>query len=204
MLRVRVVGSGWTGGPSLNTFYFTDGNEDLVAAQEAYDRVHTAFVGVATIYPSDIPHTVDPQVDVMNPVNGDVTGTFIVDPLAVIPGGAPDSSRQAPHTALLVKLITATFSAGRKLQGRAFLSPLYSQMTDGGGTPTAEAIVRGNQFGLDLLGLAAGGTLLSVWRRPREADPDHVPPITARDGQVAPVEVVSTPDKFAVLRSRRD
>jgi len=204
MLRVRVVGSGWDGGPSLNTFYFNPAVQDAATAQLCVARVHGAFTAAAGLYPSNVPHAVSPDVDVLTPANGAITNTFSVDGGTTIAGGAADTSRMAPATALLLRLHTGTFSSGRRIQGRAYMSPLYSQMTDGAGKPTSAAIALGAAFATDLLDSTGELIVPVVWRRERLAVPTHVPPIASRDGMVAPIASVSVNPKFAVLRSRRD
>lgn len=193
MFRVRVVGEGWSGGPSLNTFYFDIGAPQQDSAQLCLDRVHTAFAGVAPIYPAGVDHHVLPEVDIINHVTGELTDTQVGALPAVVPGGAADGSQMSPAVALLLQLRTGTFSGGRRLRGRAFLSPLYSQMTDGAGTPTATALARGIQMGADLLDEGIVGPALVVWRRPKAGQP----------GIIGPVTSVTVPDRFAVLRSRR-
>lgn len=205
MLRVRVVGTGWEGGPSLNTFYFSrPENEDVDTAVLCIDRVHAALTDASDLWPSNVPHQVTTEVDVLDFVTGEIEDTLSPDPVASVPGGGPDTSRMAPHTALLLRLNTATFLAGRRVQGRTFISPLYSAMTDGSGAPTATAVTLGEAFGEALID--EGGTALHavVWRRPRVAVPEAEPPITARVGAIAPITSVTVPTKFAVLRSRRD
>lgn len=206
MFRVRVAGSGWTGGPGLNTFYFTQDTDSYIlsGAQLAHDRVHAAFVDSAGLYPNTHTRVVSPLVDVLDPVTGEITNTFTVTPSANVPGTGPDASMSAPATALMVRFLTSTFLSGRRLQGRAFLSPLYSQMTDGAGTPTATAIGHGQALGAALLDVGIEQVNLVVWRRPRVAKPEATPPVTARVGATGLVVAYSTPDKFAVLRSRRD
>lgn len=205
MLRVRVVGTGWEGGPSLNTFYFSrPSNEDVDTAVLAADRVHAAFTDAADLWPSNVPHVVTPLVDVMNHINGEITDTLSPDPTASIPGGGPDTSRMAPHTALLLQLRSATFLAGRRVQGRAFASPLYSAHTTGVGAPTATAIGLGEAFGSALLDAGGTGLVAVIWRRPRPEEDPPDPDKPARDGAMAPITSVTVGTKFAVLRSRRD
>lgn len=206
MLRVRVAATGWSGGPGLNTFYFKhDGDVDnLAAAQLAHDRVHTAFVDSAGLYPINHIRTVSPLVDVLDEVTGNITNTHTVTPSADVPGATGDSSMSAPSTALLVRLLTTTFLSGRRLQGRAFLSPLYSQMTEGDGTPTTTAVGYGQAFGAALMDVGVDQVNLCVWRRPRPEEDPPDPDKPARDGTLGLVVAYSTPNKFAVLRSRRD
>lgn len=204
LMRVRVVGTGWTGAPGLATHYFRSLLDGEADAELCVDRVHAAYTDAADLWPLDVNWQVSGDVDVINETSGEIISTWSPGPPAVVLGGAADTSRMAIATALLVRWNTSTFLAGRRVQGRTFISPLYSQMVDGVGTPTETARGLGVAFGAALMDEGATDLPLVVWRRHRDADPDHVPPITERDGEIAPVTSVTVPDKFAVLRSRRD
>jgi len=204
MLRVRVKGTGWTGGPSLNTFHFVTSSEIQANAEACTARVRSAWVKLATFFPTTMSHSVDPQVDIINPVNGDITGTFLcVSGIAVMPGTGADAVLMAPSTALLLKLQTGTYLDGRRLQGRGYISPVRRATADDNGTPNAAAITAITLLGNDLRNSGTDPQLV-VWRRPREADATVTPAVTARVGSTGEVTVVGCPDKFAVLRSRRD
>lgn len=204
MMRVRVRGDGWQGGPSLNTFYFTAAPEDAASAKAAYDRVHAAFVSGNALFPQSVTHTVLPEVDFVLPATGDIVATVAVNGLAVITGASVTNSIMPPSIAMLLRLTTATYLEGRRIQGRAFLSPVtQTAAADADGTPSPSLISAATQFGNTLKGLAGTVPPLVVWRRPRIAAVGP-PVVTARVGSTAEVTGVSVPDKFASLRSRRD
>jgi len=92
-------------------------------------------------------HSVDPQVDIINPVNGDITGTFLcVSGIAVMPGTGADAVLMAPSTALLLKLQTAPTWTGRRLQGRGYISPVRRATADDNGTPTPQRSLRSRSW----------------------------------------------------------
>lgn len=210
IMRVRAASRGWSGGPGLNTFYFTahggpDPDEPIVDdAQLAHDRVHDAFAAATGMYPTSWKCLVSPNVDVLSDVNGELTSSFSVDPSAEITGSSGVGFGPTAAMALL-RLNTSTFDDGSRIQGRAFLGPVGA-VYDADGSPSSALLTVVNAFATAIQD--AGVSLepvLVVWRRPREADSEHLPhPVTARDGSRADVTSVTVPDKFAVLRSRRD
>lgn len=205
MLRVRVSSTGWAGGPGLNTFYFNDITEDSNSASNCVARVHDALSSCTGIFPTQIEHVVIPDVDKLDPINGEIVATFSVSPLAPIVGGSLSTDMLPPATAVLVKLGTNVFVEGRRIRGRAFFSPLASNNSSGLGVPTTLVAPNVDAFGAAMLNKGVTTPDLVVWQRPRAADPLHKPkPVTARDGHTAVVTAFSTPAKFSVLRSRRD
>lgn len=204
MMRVRVRGDGWQGGPSLNTFYFTAAPEDATSAKAAYDRVHAAFTSGNALFPQTVTHTVIPEVDFMLASNGDIVATTSVTGLAVITGSSVTNSIMPPSIAMLLRLTTGTYLEGRRIQGRAFLSPVtQTAAADPDGTPSPSLVSAAVQFGNTLKGIVGTLPPLVVWRRPRVAAVGP-PVVTARVGSTAEVTGISVPDKFASLRSRRD
>jgi len=204
MMRVRVVGTGWTGAPGLGTHNFRSDGDSEGDAQLCVARVRAAYDDAKALWPSGVSWQVQSEVDVVNETTGETISTWAPAAPAVVNGAGPDTSRLPIATALLVKYGTSTFLSGRRIQGRSFISPLYSQMGDGVGTPTEPARALGIAFGDALMDAGLTPLPFVVWRRPRAADPDATPPVTARDGALAVVTSVTVPDKFAVLRSRRD
>lgn len=210
IMRVRAASVGWFGAPGLNTIYFAA--HGLVSstapvlddAQLAHDRVHAAFTAAAGLYPPAWSMIVSPSVDVLTITNGEIVNSFTVDPSDQIIGdGGAGFGPSA--VAALAQLRTGIFDDGSRIQGRAFLGPIVAA-ADADGTPTSGVVDEVLAWGEALLD--AGVTeepVVVVWRRPRAANAEHLPePVTARDGMVAKVTSITAPDKYAVLRSRRD
>lgn len=194
MLRVRVRGDGWAGGPSLNTFYFVTAPEDAATAAGLLARVRAALFAAKGIYPTTVTHDVLPDVDVITPSTGAITNTISVSPApAQVPGGAA-----APFLplacAIVLNLGTADFIAGRRVRGRAFISPINSGGLDSNGTPTAEYLSTVEGLGVNLRDATDGFGSLAVWHRPK----------LGAGGSTAIVTGSSVKDTYAVLRSRRD
>jgi hypothetical protein len=209
LYRVRVVSSGWLGGPGVNTFYFqpnNDGNTvSAEGAQSCVDRVHSAFVAMANIFSSSTTFTVSPDVDVLQDETGTLSTTFSVTPPAAVVGASPAGYAPLPAM-LLMRLRTSTVNDGSTISGRAFLGPV-GQGNDLNGTPadSARTLVLAGGAALFVGGVDADPRL-AVWRRPRDADATRKTPSarTARVGLGAAVTSITAPDKFGVLTSRRD
>lgn len=203
-MRCRAVLSGWQGGPGLMTFYFTGTTEDAADAGICVDRVHAALVAGAGLWNRQIRLQVSGDVDVITPSTGAITNTLSVPPPAVIVGAENDDTFAPFATAQLLAIKTGTFLAGRRLQGRMFLSPLGGNMLEGNGTASIASTTAATTLGNVLYArIAAGDPGWSVWRRPRAARVLPTP-LPARAGDVGLVTSWLAKDKLAVLRSRRD
>ena len=88
------------------------------------------------------------------------------------------------------------------MQGRTFLVPLFGSAYDSNGS-ILNAYVTTIATAAEAMRTETGPAF-GVWGRPRAADPDHVPPITARDGLWGPAVSSRVPDKTVILTSRRD
>lgn len=205
MLRVRVVGTGWAGSPSFGTCYFTAPTEGQDEAEAVEARVQAFYDAMKALWPAAVVFTTQPQVDVLDPVNGDVTNSFIVSTGAPVVGtDAGVNGSLPPATALLMRLDTSVFNGGRRLRGRIFLSGLAARVPMVAGAPTSTMIGAANAGATSLMaGQAAAFTSLVVWRRPRDAAAGP-PPVEQRDGSTGVVTALTVSPKFAVLRSRRD
>ena len=201
--RVRFRSTGWQGGPGLNTFYFHSTVDptmsDSLGAAAAAARVHAGFAAIQSLYFGVWTGNVLGTVDVLTESTGMLQTSYTVIPGAPIVGqGATDPGPTV--TGLLMSLNTADISDGRRVKGRAFLTPMrYFADTDG--TPAAAAVAIPLNFGPSLT--ATSDSIVGVvWRRPRLAVPARG--ITARAGSAHVITGVSTQDKWTVLRSRRD
>lgn len=206
IMRVRAPSKGWLGGPGLNTFYFRMQDPELEptdgACQLAHDRVRAAFQAGHDLYPIAWKMTVDPTVDTIDPANGELTGSFSASPSAEVVGTG-GAGFNAIASGLLLRLNTAGIVEGRRVKGRAFLSPIGPR-EESDGSPNEGGRGVALSIGTALMDEGITGPPLAVWSRPVEADAEHVPPIEGRDGSVHLVTSVTVPDIFVVLRSRRD
>lgn len=203
--RVRAASQGWTGGPGLNTFYFRDdagtGAPSGAAALLCVNRVRTAMFDGRTMYPNGWSCQVAGQVDVLEATTGELVAELNVAVPAVVTGTLTDGWGAIP-TMMLLRLKTDIINDGRRISGRAFLGPV-GRVLDTDGSPQTAAAGTANAVGVALLDTGATVVYPVVWRRPRLAV-EGPPEVTARAGMSARITSTNVPDKFAVLRSRRD
>lgn len=196
IMRVRVQSIGWQGGPGLNTFYFTKdavgGEPDSAAAIGVVTRVRSAFANQISLRPTSWVATVDSIVDVIDPVTGVLVTSF--------DGGSPGSvtgtnvnTYEPLAVGLLCRLTTSTVVNGRRLRGRAYLSPVARESADGG-TPDAASLVLAAAVGTNLMNTSLTPAKLVIWHRPK----------LGVGGAVGAVTASTSPDMFVVMRSRRD
>ena len=196
MYRVRAASSGWVGGPGLNTFYFVNTADPTVTtsvqAAVCRDRVRAAFAGAVLMYPVGWSMQVSSEIDEIDSATGTLLNTTVAagtTPVAGTGGGGFGPTA----VGLVATFNTAGLVAGRRVKGRAFLSPMCGDR-NADGTPNAAHVTRAQAIA-DTMYLVAGGTISQVvWSRPRLALPGthHI------------VSGALVKAKYGVLRSRRD
>jgi len=193
MIRVRAVGTGWTGGPGLSTFYFNEGilPIDNAMGVNLTGRVRAYFDAVRPYTASGISWQVDPVIAAIDPTDGRLTQEVSSSPAPAPVTGSGGAVVGPAFVALVGRLRTNSFQAGRRIQGRTFFSPLSSQFTDS--TVPETGAQAAQVAGLTALLATGGGAPLVVWQRPKPGRP----------GAVFPVTTVSSAPEFGVLRSRR-
>jgi len=203
MYRVRVATSGWAGGPGLNTFYFQSAADPTVhnstGAQACVDNVHAALQVLAPLRPPSHLTAVSPEVDILDSSNGELVASYVATAPANI-AGIGVAAYNAIAVALLLRLATNGIVAGHRVKGRAFFSPITPDPQNDG-TPLDSAITIVQNTGNALLFTAGNVEELVVWSRPVEVPTETV---EARLGSQHKVQSVVCPNKYAVLRSRRD
>lgn len=184
MLRVRWIGTGGPGTPYYGAFHFggTTEGEALIAVSVVEDF----WVELSAEINTALTITVQPEVDVVDPATGNVTGTFIT------PGGVVDCAGGGalpPSNQGLIRWRTGEFVAGREIRGKTFI-PLVPQEYSNGGVPAVTYTTALQQAGNNLLsnGVGAGGLVV----------------YSDTHNQAALVSAASPWNQFAVLRSRRD
>jgi len=199
MYRVRYASSGWTGGPGLNTFYFSvpttgpDGGEASACAAGVRD-----FFGalLTNTFPVGWVGNVLPSVDVIFDEDGELTDSFGITPGTDQAGSATTEFGATPLM-MQLRLLTDDVVTGRRIQGRCFLGPV-KEIADSNGS--ISAVDAGNVTAAAIAELAPIAPPQVVWRRPRKA----TAPGGARIGSKHLVSGYSTPTRWAILKSRRD
>lgn len=195
IFRVRCAFSGWpSGGPGVSTHFFNDTTGmGSAQAQLAADRVRDSMISCRNLFTGAFAWSVSSQVDKLDAANGNVVETLGVTGSGGV-GGSGSGWAPTP-IALMVRFETSLFLAGKRVRGRTFLSPLDVSMMEGDGTPSAAAVALGNTFADSM---EAGGLTTTnhvIWHRPSPG---------GTDGEFAAVTGHVVPNKYAVLRSRRD
>jgi hypothetical protein len=194
MLRVRTTLSGWVGGPGLATHYFQCDTEDAAAVIRCRAHVRDLFTNAYhALLCSNATWLVQTAVDEMTSADGHVTNTFN-DATVLTAAGTGGSSQSPPAIAALFRANTATWHAGRRLQGRTFISPLAAGALEVDGTfPNATVATINTALIALIAGLPATDKFV-VWHRP----------VAGAGGLTGDVTSMVLQDKIAVLTSRRD
>jgi len=181
--RVRAHWTGFSGAPGLTTFYCSNGNSFL-------PDVRTFFNSIAGLLPSNVTISFDPFGDIIDEGNGALTGTWTAGSTPAVVTGSSGSVYQAP-SGLLVNWQTGAVLNRRRLRGKTFLVPGPNGSADG--TPTTANLTT-LQTAANTLITSTGS--MFVWHRPNSN--------THTGGLSSTVTAAQVPDKFVILRSRRD
>lgn len=204
MLRVRAQLTSFVGGPGLNTFYF----DELMAptqtdANECAQAVSNFYTAIASELAQGMIVNVEPTVDNIEQQTGDLLGSFgaVFTPQSITSTGLS----QAPAPVMsLIQWSTAGIVAGRRVKGRTFVGPVETTAHQTDGTPAEAHRTAVVGAANTLLTTLTGGHKLCIWARPFAGDPLATPPKPARVGTTHFVTASAVPNKWAVLRSRRD
>jgi len=196
--RVRTVFTGVAGAPFYNNLYF-GGIADVINPQDCVDAVDVAWTTLTTIMNINLIGAIEAEVPIIEDTTGEIQSVVSTTGGVVDPTSAAEPLPTA--TQGLVRLSTNTFVDGRRLRGRVFVPGLTEGSQDAG-VPNASTIASLANFGQTILDDSSVN--LVIFRRPRPADPDAIPPVEARDGTSASVASSTGWGQFAVLRSRRD
>jgi len=192
LYRVRSVIQGAQGLPGLNTHYFAaTGTGSSTEATTCAGRVRAAWAAVVNMLPTAITIQVQSQVDLIDPTNGHLAGSFSITAPALV-GGAAGTAIGAPQVAAGIVWDTTAIVGNRRLRGRTFISPLYGGVV-GGPAPASPVPGYCAAYSTALLTSSPPATApASVWMRPRPA----------LAGTSFPILVGTPATKWFTLRSR--
>lgn len=207
MFRVKSVWSGGVGLPGYTNFYWSSlGGDNVGIPANAITRIMAFWEAIKNTLPIGIRIDVDNNVDLLDPVTGNLT-----DVLQSTGGGTitpfqdPSLANYSAPTGACITWTTAGFVAGRRVKGRTFIVPLTHACFDAQGNIQTGNLttLRDAANGLFTVG---GGDIadMVVWHRPRKGSPFATPPVAATPGSEHLVTAASVKDKAAVLTSRRD
>lgn len=183
MLRYTVQWTAGSGGAGTSTFHF--GN--TVAGQAA--AVRAFFDSIKGNFPSDVTWSFPGEYEDVSVETGTLLGVVATAPPASVVGVG--TTAYAAPAGARVRWLTAGIRNGRRVTGTTFLVPLLASAFEGNGTLTSGTITSLNSAAATL----RGATNMVVWSRPTAG---------GGAGAIQNVTGSDTPDRVAVLRSRRD
>ena len=193
--RMRIGLTGFAGAPGVMTFYcLTPGTSLSVLVAFAND--------IAGEMPPTVTLAVEGHGDVINDVNGELTGAWTASEPDTTVGRA--TGVYAAPAGASIAWLTETILDGRRVKGRTYVVPMSvgDYQSNGSLDDTQLGNLRTQAAAL----VTDGAGDFVVWHRPRAAKAAdgsrHA--ITQRDGGHAIITGSSVADKVAVLRSRRD
>lgn len=195
LYRYRVALTGFPGGPGVATHYFLDQQTALASLRQFWDEM-------CGILPLNVVVQCENAGDIVDSVNGNLTGSWAKPPVASSQGRAV-GVYSAP-TGAVISWLTSTVADNRRLRGRTFIVPCASSafQTNGALTP---AIIAAFQTAAQAL-IFEQSLSLVVWHRPiaARAATATSPAVAFRAGSHGLVTGSRVSTKAAVLRSRRD
>jgi hypothetical protein len=185
MLRVTTRFIGPPGSPYWSTHYFGGGTQPEADAAAA--AVRTFWAGLVSGLRTDMLATIEPEVEQVDPVGGNVVAVYQTDVPSVDMTSTGDPLPMS--TQLLVRWRTGVFVEGKEIRGRTFI-PGYTENSSTAGRPIATTISGVLTLAQGLITDAAAAGELVVY------SPTY--------DQAAAVTATSVWTEWAVLRSRRD
>jgi len=184
---VTVNLSGFPGGPGTNTFYF-DGTAtyNLTALHDLYGLI-LAYI------PSNVTITMPTTGVTINDIDGSLVGGWTKAATSTMTGS--NTGNYAGGVGATMRWETGVVQDGHRVRGRTYLVPLANLTFDADGTLTgaAKTLLQNTANST----VAAYGTAMKVWHRPRATGIPHI-------GSAWTILSAVVPDKSAILRSRRD
>lgn len=193
--RVRAEWTGFPGAPGISTFYGISTSPPLAA-------IHNFFAAIVGLLPSDVSIQVAGSGDMIDPINGDLMGTWSGTAPALVTG--TDTGVYSAPTGAIVHWLTGDVLDGHRLVGGTYLVPLAGAAFDLTGSIASTPLTTLRTAAQDYITYAGGSTV--VWHRPRvaKAATAYKPAVTARAGGYSVFSAADVPDRAVVLRSRRD
>lgn len=198
MARSRIHIEWPNGGPGVNTFYWTSGYPAGAITEETvsdfHDELDAWILGLVGIYPTDASLVVEREVAIITPETGNITNVLVDPTVREAENGTGVATGSSRATQLVANLLTADFTAGKRLRGRHFIGPVSPNAIEAGGY-TLTAMMTGIPDTYQAIISGVGGRL-AVWHRPTGP--------SASDGRYADVTGVTVKPTPGILRSRRD
>lgn len=194
MQKMTATWQGFTGAPGTSTFWM-QGSSILDPG-----LIKTFFDAYAPYIPSTVTIQVNGTGELVDPLTGQVTGTWSGTTPAVTTGSAGAGVLQV-SSGPQVRVETGAFRRGKHIRGRIFLVPVSSVAlaTNGLLSSTAQTALQTAATNLR----SASGAQWGVFHRPVK-DTSVSPPVVKEQGEFIASSSVVVLTKMASLRSRRD
>lgn len=191
--RVTTTLTGFSGAPGYWRHYFKDvsGLVGPAMPQLCVDRVRDAVVAGGVLFANSVTYNVSGLVDELDESTGQITGQQSVTPRTQIGAGAGNLGPIV--VGLVAQFNTDDFVNGRRIRGRSFLNPIRSAYTINS-APQATELGLAQAFASKMDDQGATTVRFGVYTRPKGAQP----------GAWHDVTTTNVPQKWTVLRSRRD
>lgn len=187
ILRHTAVWSGTPGLPGYTQFYQLPHEEVSSSAQTGHVYLAAFFDALASLIPDDVTVTLDPVVQRLDEVTGDLLGELTVEtPEAPIVGTYV--SGWLRQMGVLVEWSTGVYIGGKRLRGRTYLVPL-GNIEDSDGTLPVGTL---SQIQAAANGIPGPDVGFSVWHRP----------VNGAGGASHEMTGATVRDKACILRSR--
>lgn len=194
--RVKVVWSGFTGGPGVNILHFGVTPETHTdAANQILTATRLFYAGLTNYLPASVSLSIDPAIEVVEPTEGQIQTVYTGTTPAKIQGMATGNYSSA--SGAVVNWFTDDFVAGRRVRGRTFMVPLAAAAFDTNGTLSSGILTEMNTRAANFA--ADESAQLSIFTRPV-----NVGGISGRMGGQFRVTSGRMNDKAGILSSRRD
>lgn len=188
--------SGWSGGPGVNVFHFSEGNAgpwSTALVTSAYDELVGMYEDIAEFILDDVDITVDEAPSIIDVASGDVVNVISVPAPHLPISGTGVLRATARDAQLCVRHNTDVWQYGRRLVGHSYLGP-----ADGGiftGTGAVDSGVRTTVQAAFAAMTSGLGIRLAVYSRPNAAKSR-----AGSYGDVVQATCLATP---GTLRSRK-
>lgn len=191
--RVTTTLTGFSGAPGYWRHYFKDvsGLVGPAMPQLCVDRVRDAVVAGGVLFANSVTYNVSGLVDEIDEDTGQITGQQSVTPRTQTGAGA--GTLGPIVVGLVAQWNTDDFVNGRRIRGRSFLNPIRSAYTQNS-APQATELGLAQAFASKMDDPGATTVRFGVYTRPKGAQP----------GAWHDVTTTNIPQKWTVLRSRRD
>lgn len=191
--RVTTTLTGFSGAPGYWRHYFKDvsGLVGPAMPQLCVDRVRDAVVAGGVLFANSVTYNVSGLVDELDESTGQITGQQSVTPRTQVGAGAGNLGPIV--VGLVAQFNTDDFVNGRRIRGRSFLNPIRSAYTINS-APQATELGLAQAFASKMDDQGATTVRFGVYTRPKGAQP----------GAWHDVTTTNVPQKWTVLRSRRD